>query len=66
MPLPVFNPTFAGLPSAVEEHGVDVVAVGGGQLEALPVLLVDELGAALGQRGGQQVLSGNSTEISLA
>ena len=43
-----------------------MVAVGGGQLEALPALLVDELGAALGQRGGQQVLSGNSTEISLA
>ena len=37
---------------AVEEHGVDVVAVGGGQLEPLAALLVDQLGAALGQRGG--------------
>ena len=40
------------MPPAVEEHGVDVVAVGGGQLEPLAALLVDQLGAALGQRGG--------------
>ena len=43
--------TGAGVPPAVEEHGVDVVAVGGGQLEPLAALLVDQLGAALGQRG---------------